>query len=245
MPNPDWVRDELILALDVYFTLRDRQMSAQHPEIVALSNILNVLPIHREHLKDSKFRNPAGVHMKLRNFHRLDPTYDGQGLGNGGKLDQAVWEEFSTDVPKLRRIASAIRHNYRLLDSFPDDVEMWAQEEEFLEGRLLTRLHLIRERNPTVVKRKKEAVMQAEGKLSCQACAFDFCEVYGDLGAGFAECHHMIPVSLLEPNHPTKLQDLAIVCANCHRMLHRGGTLLTVTELRTILEARKYFSISK
>jgi 5-methylcytosine-specific restriction protein A len=56
---------------------------------------------------------------------------------------------------------------------------------------------------------------------------------YGDLGAGFAECHHKLPLAAGERR--TLLSDLAIVCANCHRMLHRRSPWLTVEELQEIL----------
>jgi hypothetical protein len=43
-----------------------------------------------------------------------------------------------------------------------------------------------------------------------------------ELGLGFAECHHITPLTLLNKPIKTKLEDLAIVRANCHLMMHRG-----------------------
>ncbi len=60
---------------------------------------------------------------------------------------------------------------------------------EASEGRVLTRVHQARERNQSIVKKKKTAVLSDTGKLECEACGFDFQEVYGDLGQDFAECH--------------------------------------------------------
>jgi serine/threonine protein kinase len=71
------------------------------------------------------------------------------------------------------------------------------------------------------------------GRLACEACGFDFAQVYGKLGEGFIECHHTKPVSKLRKGDKTKLSDLALVCANCHRMLHRGGETLTLGMLRS------------
>jgi len=93
--------------------------------------------------------------------------------------------------------------------------------EEFLEGRELFRLHRRKERNPKAVRRKKEIVIAANGRLCCEVCDFDFAMVYGVLGDGFAECHHRVPLGKLKVEHPIRLSELAIVCANCHRMLHR------------------------
>jgi len=113
-------------------------------------------------------------------------------------------------------------------------------EENFIEGQILTRLHYQRERNSTLVKHKKETVKQNSGRLVCEACGFDFEAVYGALGAGYAECHHLIPLSQLTEVRKTKLTELVIVCANCHRMLHKPKKMLTIAELRKIvLENRR------
>lgn len=109
-------------------------------------------------------------------------------------------------------------------------------DEEFPEGKELTRIHKSKERNPKVVQRKKKKVLSTNGKLACEVCGFDFAKIYGQLGYGFAECHHIVPVSQLTDGQKTKLSDLAIVCANCHRMLHKGRPLLSVGELREIIK---------
>ncbi len=82
----------------------------------------------------------------------------------------------------------------------------------FVEGEVLTRLHLIRERSTDAVRRKKERVLSETGRLACEACGFDFSEVYGPLGEGFAECHHTQPLANLAGERATRLTDLAIVC---------------------------------
>ncbi|WP_432730564.1 HNH endonuclease [Klebsiella oxytoca] len=107
------------------------------------------------------------------------------------------------------------------------------------EGRPILRLHLSRERAPALVKKKKQSVLDKTGKLECEICSVDFREIYGELGRGFAECHHKNPLSLREDNQETKLEDLAIVCANCHRMLHRRRPWLTVDVLKNIYENQR------
>lgn len=108
-------------------------------------------------------------------------------------------------------------------------------DEEYVEGRELFQLHRRKERNRRAVARKKRAALATCGRLLCEVCSFDFVEVYGQLGEGFAECHHRVPLSQLTPDHRTRLNDLAIVCANCHRMLHRRPTH-RVDELREMVE---------
>lgn len=59
-----------------------------------------------------------------------------------------------------------------------------------------------------------------------------FAERYGERGDGFIEVHHVRPVHQMQPGDKTLLADLALVCANCHRMIRRRLPWLTVEELR-------------
>ena len=45
MRNPKWHRDEIILALDLYFDKDLGTISSKNPKIIALSELLNKLPI--------------------------------------------------------------------------------------------------------------------------------------------------------------------------------------------------------
>ena len=233
--NYHWNRDELILALDVYFREPQARGHKAHPAVLELSDLLNQLPIHPSHNREEYFRNPSGVAMKLSNFLRLDPEYEGVGLPRGSQLDEEIWEKFSNDPAHLHRVASTIR---RIAGSpeitAPEGSEI---DQEASEGRILTRLHRVRERSGSLARRKKQQVLDEAGVLLCEACGFDFASFYGDRGRGFAECHHKIPLSELLPDQPTRLQDLAIVCANCHRMIHRSRPWLTVSEVRGLVQA--------
>lgn len=235
--NPKWSRDELILALDLYMRVNPVHTSDTNPEIIELSEILNSLPIHPNKDQSEKFRNANGVYMKLCNFLRLDPNYKGLGLQRGGKLEEVIWNEFSQDQKRLSSIAAAIRKGSQYVSPPTDEVEVAAEEEEeFPEGRVLTQLHKRRERNPKVVQKKKKMVLEETGSLSCEVCRFDFFVVYGKLGYGFAECHNRKPLSELIESKTTNVGDLAIVCANCHRMLHRARPWKTIDELRKLLK---------
>jgi 5-methylcytosine-specific restriction enzyme A len=68
--------------------------------------------------------------------------------------------------------------------------------------------------------------------LICEACEFDFELTYGERGRGFIEVHHGIPLHQLLPGAKTKLDDLHLLCANCHRMIHSRRPWLTLDELR-------------
>lgn len=116
-------------------------------------------------------------------------------------------------------------------------VEDMADGQTFSEGARVLRAHLQRERNQTLVRRAKAAFVKQRGRLYCEACGFDFQAVFGALGTGYIEAHHEEPLAGREQEAETRIQDLRMVCANCHRMLHRrlGANALTVDALRTRL----------
>ena len=103
------------------------------------------------------------------------------------------------------------------------------------EPRLVT--HLRRERDRALSDAKKRATIEATGRLCCEACGFDARQVYPWLRIDFAEVHHNVPLSEAEGPIETALADLTILCANCHRMIHRTKPMLSVVEFGKLLRA--------
>ncbi|UXH44427.1 HNH endonuclease [Rossellomorea vietnamensis] len=233
--NPKWERDELILALELYFRHNPNTISAKHQEVLKLSKILNSLPIHGISPEYVNFRNPNGVYMKMSNFLRLDPNYKGKGLERGSKLEEDVWNEFYSNKSKLRDLATNIKAS---VESKKEEIKFPINEEEeevFPEGKILFRVHKLRERNVGAVKKKKQQALE-NNELYCEICQFDFFKTYGEIGKGFIECHHTIPVSEYTEKNNTRLQDLILVCSNCHRMLHRRRPWLNKGDLMKLME---------
>lgn len=237
--NPPWTRDELILALALYMTNPGHQPGKTSKEIADLSALLNRLSGQLAGGRRDDFRNPAGVYMKLMNFRRFDPAYISEGrvgLTRGNRLEEEVWAEFATDLPRLRSVAAAITRAVALgeVEAGPDaPVEMM----EAVEGRVLTKLHAVRERDRKLVERRKARAMRDEGKLACVACGFDFEAAYGPRGRGFIECHHVRPVeSLSREGQKVSEADLELVCSNCHRMIHAQRPWLSIQEVKRLLD---------
>jgi len=92
-----------------------------------------------------------------------------------------------------------------------------------------------RSRSSSLRARKIAAVMNAspDGRLRCEVpgCGFDFEQIYGVIGKGFAHVHHLTPFGGDSSERETKLSDLAVVCANCHAMIHIGGENRTLNGL--------------
>ncbi len=111
------------------------------------------------------------------------------------------------------------------------DIE--AEEISAREGAVSTRQHLHRERDRTIIDAKRRQVLSATGRLACSVCSFDFQQFYGELGAEFCEVHHLRSLAAADGEVETRLEDLAVVCSNCHRMLHRSHPFLTLEQLKS------------
>ena len=240
--NPPWNRDELILALDAYVRWNGNPAPKASGEIEALSRTLNELRRVLGTRATSTLRNVNGVYMKLMNFRRFDPAFAARGkagLSRGNRLEEEIWREFHGDPPRLRQVADAIRGSLAEARSYAgfgaEPPDLLPDEAEAVEGRLLTVEHHRRERSRKIVLAKKAAAMKALRRLICEGCGFDFRECYGPRGETFIECHHIRPVAELGDGTPTRMNDLMLVCANCHRMIHARRPWWTLEELRAAI----------
>jgi 5-methylcytosine-specific restriction endonuclease McrA len=107
-------------------------------------------------------------------------------------------------------------------------------ESAFPEGRQRYRMHRQRERDSRIARLAKRRRLSETGDLACDVCGFSFAKSYGEIGIGFIEAHHTIPVSQLSGRRKTKLAEIALVCSNCHRMLHRARPWLSVLKLKKL-----------
>jgi 5-methylcytosine-specific restriction protein A len=92
--------------------------------------------------------------------------------------------------------------------------------EEYVEGQRAKREASFFARNPRLVNDAKNHY-----GYQCQACLFRYSDRYGDIGEDFIEVHHLNPLSerrrTAEDRRLTSLDQVAVLCANCHRMIHR------------------------
>lgn len=107
--------------------------------------------------------------------------------------------------------------------------------DEALEGRQYLVQHLKRERSRSLRDAKRKDVLRETGKLQCEACGFDARKKYEWLGLDFGEVHHIQPLSFRNKKRKTTLDDLAILCASCHRMIHRTSPIMSIKAFRDAL----------
>lgn len=232
--NPDWVWDEVVLACAITVENGWKRIEANDPRVVELSALLQLMPINLGDLRNEKYRNPNGVARKTSDLATNHPGYAGKRT-NCGETDRKVIEAFIEAPFKMAAAAQLIRTGV-LAGSFGENSpqEEDLQEAEAPEGRLLLRRHLTRERNRGLRLRKIAAVLRKGDRLACEVCDFDFEQTYGERGAGYIECHHVVPLHVAGEGR-TRLSDLALICANCHRMIHRSAPWPTPAELRALL----------
>ncbi|MNT86425.1 HNH endonuclease [compost metagenome] len=96
-------------------------------------------------------------------------------------------------------------------------------------------MHRYRERDKDLVRKAKKAALKKYGRLACEACGFDFKAAYGPRGDGLIDAHHTKPLHTVTADHRTNVDDLALLCANCHRIVHATREWLTVQEVRELM----------
>lgn len=230
--NPNWTRDEIILAFDLYRSLEGIIPPKSDPRISDFSSLLQNLPYHASKPRNQTFRNIDGVRFKLQNIRNL---VTGVGLDHVSEGDRAVVSEFLGDDERLKTAASHILEAASHL--VPSDFleEDASEEYTFQEGATVFVLHKRRERKRSA--RTKLIKARAKDGLSCELCGFSRNDLKRPLQEAFFEAHHIVPMSEATGLIQTQLRDLALLCACCHRAIHK----LIAVEKRwvSISEARE------
>lgn len=82
-------------------------------------------------------------------------------------------------------------------------------------------------------KPRKEALNDAMGVCSC--CGVAFAKLLGGRGSRVLQVHHKKQLSTRDRPKLTKVADLAVVCANCHMLIHADPqTALRVEAVRAL-----------
>ena len=111
------------------------------------------------------------------------------------------------------------------------------EELEAFEGTVRGRFVRHRRRERSLRPAKLEASRRAHGgRLLCEVpgCGLDF-DGFGSVGIACVEVHHRLP--LRSGPVRTTLDDLAVVCANCHRLIHYGGKSRSLREVGRLIAA--------
>ena len=124
------------------------------------------------------------------------------------------WENNPFDKEKFNDNKNIDKWKIKESNKVEDILLEWFPEWEKVE-----RIHKKYERNHKLVEKAKENYKSKNNwELPCEICNFNFKSEYWN--KEFIEAHHKIPLSSINDNRETKIEDLAMLCANCHRMIH-------------------------
>lgn len=90
MRNPNWTREQLILAFNLYCKIPFGKISKSNPQIIQLADLIG--------------RTPSAVGLKLSNLASFDPYLQARGIKgmkNAGKGDRLIFEEFQNNREAL------------------------------------------------------------------------------------------------------------------------------------------------
>jgi 5-methylcytosine-specific restriction protein A len=82
----------------------------------------------------------------------------------------------------------------------------------------------------------REDAVRIHGAV-CMGCRFSFEAAYGSAGAGYIEVHHAMPIAEYGVRETDPVTDLQVLCANCHRIVHRKHDVcLSLEALRVLVD---------
>ena len=143
-------------------------------------------------------------------------------------------QDLSVDstLEQLRIFRMRAETNYMLSAEHGGQLEQEAFSGGFSEGEKKERIHMRRERNRKLVELAKSQFIGKHGRLFCEACGFNAHLSYGIDPDKLIEAHHKVAVSELEAGSYTRVEDLLMLCPNCHRVVHHRRPWLSVDELK-------------
>lgn len=228
--NPNWTWDETVLALELYQRLGGVVPGPRDERVLALSAELRSLPYHATAARKPTFRNADGVAFKLQNLRQVAI---GRGLSNVSQLDRRIWAELGSNPSEARRLGGLIRAALGDAGKSTEPPDL-----VFAEGRLVTEWHRRRERSPKL--RQHLLAARRPSGLRCDICDIAPTGLREDLREVIFEGHHVVPLAEAV-GHETRLSDMALLCANCHRLIHgliaQEGRWVGIAEARSIIGA--------
>jgi 5-methylcytosine-specific restriction protein A len=130
-----------------------------------------------------------------------------------------------------RDIDADLRKQQEDTQSIEPEEEVWESEDS-----------LVLKEHKKYERKNNNAIQKLKEKLDyppCEVCGFNFEKEYG---TKYIEAHHIIPISEMRKKGQTsrtiREKDLAMLCSNCHRMIHRFKEL-SVFGLKELLSKDK------
>ncbi len=155
-----------------------------------------------------------------------------------GKIKNPNFDNILTDIfnwVEIRlKTKLELESKYRNVENISNENESWIDTGEVedinskTEGGKKVIISIKAERDNSL----RNKAIKYHG-TTCMACGFNFKEFYGDWSDNYIEVHHLIPLNDYKERETDVKLDLAVLCANCHRMVHKKRNMvLTIEELK-------------
>jgi len=149
---------------------------------------------------------------------------------NRGILSKMYWDSQSSGVIIPEDVAEALEGEWAMLLRQPPRI-MPPTEPFAIEGTMTETVRYVRGRS----KHLREQALAAANGICC-VCDKDYSELLGGKGVRVLQAHHIKQLAASDAPRVTQLSDLAVVCANCHTLIHMNSKrALSVEELRQLL----------
>ncbi|WP_195337127.1 HNH endonuclease [Paraclostridium bifermentans] len=112
--------------------------------------------------------------------------------------------------------------------------ESWRRSYEKQKEELRKKASERKTRDITFTNNIKKEFKNKHGKLYCQICEFSFGDRYGTRAEDYIEAHHIIPFSKLSKDQMKNKDNIILLCANCHQMMHKRK--LSIKELKELIK---------
>jgi 5-methylcytosine-specific restriction endonuclease McrA len=174
----------------------------------------------------------------VRGSYKFD--YKFRLLAYGEPWTHQVPVEWQPDFPPVRILLGAEQltvkelsaDEVRKIEAARGRVTKSNRQSEVTEGKIYRAEAVFRSRNHSLIQAKK-----SNSGYRCEVCGFIFEEKYGAIGREYIVAHHLNPVALGVAK--TTLDDIALLCANCHSMVHTEKTPISIDKLRRLVKHRR------
>lgn len=147
--------------------------------------------------------NPAPKVTNLRDSHK----------------EEKLKEILRSDVEVL----STINANLKYPKKDKEIEELITNSDPYgFEGEKHFVLHSAIERDKSLRAEKIKEFLSVHQELFCELCKFSFIKKYSFLKKDIIEVHHIVPLSTLSKSTKVSLDDLMLLCPNCHTAIHQG-----------------------
>lgn len=235
-----WTEEELILTLALYKVLTFGQMHGTNPKVIALSRILNELPLYKKDIRPENFRSIASVSLRLSNFRSCDPECNAKGLlSSGTGLFKEIFNKYYTKDKLLASAVADIEQKYDvniqhlISPDKPGNAQDKKKQKDEPDNNLY-QLHKSKEIDSSFYRKVKECHY---GKSrTCSVCGMLLSNIYGKLGEDIMEYHCLKKFSTdKKASADVCIGDYIQVCPACHKLLDKHYGLIEYEDLKNII----------